>query len=66
MYIDRFNPQELLVVAVDSELLEASIQQARSLVRIAGNSCIGIFFHSTLWISSRRFHSTGWLYMATG
>jgi len=40
--------QELLAVAVDSVAPEASIQQAGPPIRIAGNSCIGIF-HTTLW-----------------
>jgi len=41
-HADRFDTQELLAVAVDSELLEASIQHAGSLIRITGNSGIGI------------------------
>jgi len=40
---DRLDLQELLVVAVDSVAPEASIQQAGSLIRIAGNRCIGMF-----------------------
>jgi len=45
---DRLDLQELLVVTLDSVPLAASIQQPRSLIRIAGTSCIGIF-HATLW-----------------
>jgi len=65
IYIDRVDLQGLLVVAVDSVALEASIHQAGSLIRIASNSCIGIL-HAALWFSYRRFHSTGWLSVATG
>jgi len=46
---DRLDLQGLLVVAADSVAPEALIQQAGPLIRIAGNSCIGIYFHTTLW-----------------
>ena len=42
------NQKVLQAIAVDLVLLTASIQQAASIHRIAGNSCIGIF-HTTLW-----------------
>jgi len=59
---DQLDPQDQ---GIDSVLLAASIRQSGPSIRIAGISCIGIFFHTTLWISSRRFHRTGRLYVAT-
>jgi len=58
----RLDLQGLLVVAVDSELLAALIQQPASLIRIAGISCIGIFPYNSVEFS-RRIHSTGCLYI---
>jgi len=52
---DRLNLQEVLVVAVDSVAPEASIQQAGSLIRIAGISCIGIFPYNSVESSRRIF-----------
>jgi len=59
---DQLDLQELLVVAVDSVPLAASIQQPGSLIRIAGNRCIGIFPYISVEFS-RRFHSTDCLYV---
>jgi len=52
MFIDRFDLQGLLVVAVDSPLLEAPIQQPASLIRIAGNSYYFQLRHAAYSISS--------------
>jgi len=44
---DRLDPQDQ---GIDSVLLAASIRQSGPSIRLSGTSCIGILFHSTLWI----------------
>jgi len=59
IYIYRIDPA---LQGIDSVALAALIQQAGPLIRLAGNSCIGIFFPYSPVEFSRRIHSTGCFY----